>query len=174
MTMKFLILLLFPFFSFGQAKLDTVSILNGKVKILAPKQLSSMTEEMWKAKYQTRPRPIMVLTDEDGEVNLIADLTQQPATENQIAAFKDFQIQQLKSKRPDLNLLNEGVKTINGKQVGFFKFVTQAVDQKVFNYYFFSIVDGKVLLFTFNCIESLQKKWEATADSIVASLTIKK
>jgi len=172
--MKFIIFLLFPIFSFGQSKLDTVSILNGKVKILAPKELSSMTEEMWKAKYPARSRPTMVLSDEAGEVNLIADLTQQPATENQIVSFKDFQIKQLKAKRPDLNLLNEGVKTVNGRQVGFFKFVTEAVDQKVFNYYFFSIADGKILLFTFNCIEKLQKTWEATADRVVASLTIKK
>ena len=171
--MKFLILLLLPIFSFGQSKLDTVSILKGKVKILAPKELSSMTDEMWTAKYQKRPRPILVLSDEDGEVNLIADMTQQPATENQVASFKDYQIQQLKAKRPDLNLLSDGVKTVNGKKVGYFKFVTQAVDQKVFNYYFFTIVDGKILLFTFNCIEKLQKKWESTADNIVASLQIK-
>lgn len=171
--MKFLVRLLFPIFSFGQSKLDTVSILNGKIKILAPKDLSSMTDEMWGAKYQKRPKPIMVLTDVDGEVNLIADMTQQPATENQIAAFKDYQIQQLKAKRPDLNLLSDGVKIINSKKVGYFKFITQAVDQKVFNYYFFTIVDGKILLFTFNCIEKLQKKWENTADDIVASLQIK-
>lgn len=174
MTSKLLVLLLFPFFSFGQAQLDTVSILNGKVKIQTPKELYSMTEEMWKVKYQSRPRPILVLSDEAGEVNLIADLTQQQATENQIGAFKDFQIQQLKGKRPDLNLLSQGVKSINGKQVGFLKFITQAVDQKVFNYYFFSVVDGKILFFTFNCIEKLQKKWESVADGIVASLAIKK
>lgn len=171
--MKFLALLLFPIFSFGQSKLDTVSILNGKVKILAPKELSSMTEEMWTAKYQARTRPVMVLSDKDGEVNLIADLTPQPATENQIVSFKDYQIQQLKAKRPDLNLLSDGVKTVNGKKIGYFKFVTQAVDQKVFNYYFFTIANGKILLFTFNCIEKLQKKWESTADNIVASLLIK-
>lgn len=174
MNMKFLFFLLIPIFSFGQTKLDTVSILNGNVKILAPIELSPMTEVMWKAKYITRPRPTMVLSDQNGEVNLIADLTQQPAEENQIAAFKDFQIRQLKYRRPDMNLLSEGVKTINGKQVGFFKFVTQAVDQKVFNYYFFCIMEGKILLFTFNCIEKLQKNWEATADNIVASLTVKK
>jgi hypothetical protein len=171
--MKFLALLLVPIFSFGQSKLDTVSILNGKVNILAPKELSSMTDEMWTAKYQQRTRPIMVLSDEDGEVNLIADMTQQSAAESQIASFKDYQIQQLKSKRPDLNLLSDGVKTVNGKKVGYFKFVTQAVDQKVFNYYFFTIVNGKILLFTFNCIEKLQKKWESTADNIVVSLLIK-
>jgi len=38
-------------------------------------------------RYQTRPRPILFLSDEAGEVNLIADLTQQQATENQFAAF---------------------------------------------------------------------------------------
>lgn len=171
--MKFLALLFFPIFSFGQFKLDTVSILNGKVKILAPKELSSMTNEMWTAKYQKRARPLMVLSDEDGEINLIADMTQQPATENQIASFKDYQIQYLKAKRPDFNLLSEGVKTVNSRKVGYFKFVIQAVDQKVFNYYFFTIEDGKILFFTFNCIEKLQKKWENTADNIVASLLIK-
>ena len=128
---------------------------------------------MWTLKYQKRTRPIMVLTDEDGEVNLIADMTQQPAVESQLASFKDFQIQQLKKSRPDLTILNEGVKTVNGKKVAFFKFVTQAIDQKVFNYYFFTLVDGKILLFTFNCIEKLQNKWESTADKIVGSLRTK-
>jgi hypothetical protein len=168
--MKFLLLLLLPALSFAQTKLDTISLLNNKVKILAPEELSPMSEQMWALKYQKRTRPIMVLTDEDGEVNLIADMTQQPATENQLVSFKDFQIQQLKTKRPDLELLGNGVKTVNGKKVGYFKFVTQAVDQKVFNYYFFTLVDGKILLFTFNCIEKLQDKWESIAEQIVASL----
>lgn len=171
--MKLLALLLIPAFSFAQSKLDTVSLLNGKVKLLAPKELSSMTDQMWIAKYQNRPRPMMVLSDKEGEVNLIADMTQQPATENQIASFKDFQLKQLKAKRPDLALLSEGIKTVNGKKVGYLKFLTQAVDQKVFNYYFFCIVDGEVLFFSFNCIEKIQKEWESTADTIVATLLVK-
>jgi hypothetical protein len=171
--MRYFVLLLLPVFSFAQSKLDTVSLLNGKVKILAPKELSPMTEEMWKAKYQNRAKPDMVLTDQDGEINLIASLTQQPATENQVAEFKDLQVQQLKAQRPDFVLLGDGVKSINGKKIGYIKFLTQAVDQKVFNYYFFGIFNGKVLLFSFNCIEKLQKKWESTADNIMASLSIK-
>ena len=168
--MKFLFFLLFPTIGFAQSKLDTISLVNDKVKILAPKELSSMTEQMWTLKYQKRTRPVMVLTDEDGEVNLIADMTQLSATENQIPAFKDAQLQQLKKSRPDLTVIDEGIKTINGKKVGYFKFLTQAIDQKVFNYYFFTVVNGKILLFSFNSIEKLQKKWEKTADEIVASL----
>src|SRR4029078_326320 len=106
--MKVLLLLYFPIFSFSQTKLDTVSFLSGKVKILAPKELKPMTDQMWTLKYQQRTRPVLVLSDEDGEVNLIGDITQQPASESQLASFKDFQIQQLKSKRPDLELLADG------------------------------------------------------------------
>jgi hypothetical protein len=34
-------------------------------------------------------------------------------------------------------------------------------------------VEGKVVLFTFNCIEKLRHSWEGTADQIVASLKVK-
>ena len=171
--MKFIALLLFPLFSFSQGKFDKINLLENKVEILAPKELSKMTDQMWSLKYQKRERPILVLTDENGEVNLIADMTKQPAAENQLASFKDFQIAQLKKSRPDLKVLEDGVKTINGKKVAYFKFLSQAIDQKVFNYYFFTLVDGKILLFTFNCIEKLQTTWEKSADEIVASLRTK-
>jgi hypothetical protein len=171
--MRFLLLFLFPTFGFCQTKLDTISLLSNRIKLLAPVELKSMSDEMWTAKYQRRTRPILVLSDVDGEVNLLADMTQIPVSESQVTAFKDAQIQQLKKSRPDMVVIAEGVKTINGKNVGYFKFLTQAVDQKVFNYYFFTSVDGKLLLFSFNSIEKLRKKWEQTADEIVASLKSK-
>ncbi len=97
-------------------------------------------------------------------------MTQQPAKESQLVSFKDFQLQQLKSKRPDMTKLDDGVKIINGKKIAYFKFLTPAIDQKVFNYYFMTIVHGNILLFTFNCIEKLKKSWESTADNIAASV----
>ncbi|RYZ26838.1 MAG: hypothetical protein EOO10_14430 [Chitinophagaceae bacterium] len=171
--MRFLILLLFPILGFCQTNLDTISLLSDRVKLLAPVELKSMSDEMWTAKYQRRKRPLLVLSDEDGEVNLLADMTQMAVSENQVTAFKDTQIQQLKKSRLDMVVIAEGIKTVNGKHVGYFKFSTQAVDQKVFNYYFFTSVDGKLLLFSFNSIEKLRKKWEQTADEIVSSLKSK-
>ncbi len=168
--MKFIVLLLFPASCFAQIKLEKISLLNNKIEILAPKELSRMTDEMWTLRYQKRARPILVLTDKNGEVNFIADITRQPVAESQLASYKDFQIQQLKKKRPDFKVLKDGIKTINGKKVGYFTFLSPSTDQKVFNYYFFEIVDGKILFFTFNCIEKLQKHWENTADEMVASL----
>jgi hypothetical protein len=165
---------MFPILSFGQPKLDrTISLLDNKVEIRVPNELSKMTDDMWTLKYHTMPRPELVLTDENGEINLLVDLTQQPATDNQLAEYKNFRISNLKKTRTDIKVLSDGVKIVNGKKIGYLKFLSQASDQKIINYYFFTVVNGKILFFTFNCIEKLQNIWEKTADQMLDSLKIK-
>jgi hypothetical protein len=172
--MKFLALLLFPVFSFGQTKPNqTISLINDKIELLAPKALTKMSDEIWTLKYHTLPRPLLVLTDENGEVNLLADLTQQPLTESQMAAYQDFRLTNLKKTRTDIKILDQGIKTVDGKHIGFIKFLSQASDQKIFNFFSFCIVNGKLMQFTFNCTETLQKNWEKVADEMVNSIKIK-
>ncbi|MGC4104382.1 hypothetical protein [Ferruginibacter sp.] len=172
--MKIIALLLFPILSFGQIKLDkTIALFDNKVELLAPRELSNMSDEKWTLKYHNTPKPELALTDENLEINLLVNLTQQPATESQIAAYKDFRIANLKKTRTDIKILGDGVKTVNGKSIGFIKFSSQAIDQGIFNFYFFTVFNGKILLFTFNCIEKLQKDWEKAADEILNSLKIK-
>ena len=172
--MKLIALLFSPIFSFGQIKLDkTISLLDNKVEIVAPKRLSKMSEEMWTLKYHNLPRPELVLTEENGEINLLVDLTQQPAAESQIAEYKNLRISNLKKTRTDIKILGDGIKNVNGKNIGFIKFSSQASDQNIFNFYFFTVVNGKILLFTFNCIEELQHSWEKVADEILDSIKIK-
>lgn len=172
--MKLIALLLLPIFSFGQIKLDQkISILDQKVELLLPKELSKMTEDMWKIKYGNLKQPILAFSDKDGEVNLIGQMTNQNWEEKNLDEYKNFRIENLKKTRSDLQFLENGIKDISGKKVGFFKFMSQAIDSKVFNYYFFSIVDDKIIIFTFNCPEKLKGSWEKAGDEIVASLKIK-
>ncbi|HZE85629.1 MAG TPA: hypothetical protein VE035_15035 [Puia sp.] len=178
--MKVLLFLFFPLIGFSQPKLEKISLLDNKVEILSPKQLSPMSDQIWVTKYPAwatkygeKNRPALALSDANGEVNFLAEMTGMPAAENQLGDFKKFQMQGVAKYKGDVEFLGNGVKTINGKQVGYFKFLSKAADQKVFNYYFFCTVGGKILSFTFNCIESLQKDWEKTADEMMASLKVK-
>lgn len=173
-ALRFFIFLFFPIVSFGQIKLDQkISLVNGKVELLAPSDLKSMSDEMFKVKYRKPTRPELLLTDENGEVNLVGDLTTQPLTEARLVDFKNFQMNSLKKNRTDLNFLGDGVKTVNGKKVAYFKFISDAIDQRIFNYYSIIVVDGKAMIFTFNCIEKLKDTWEKTADEIFASIKVK-
>jgi len=171
--MRLLILLLLPVIGFSQGKLKSITLFDGRIELMVPKRMAEMSDEMWALKYRSRERPPMVLTDDDGEVNLLASGTRQSAIESQMTDFVDFQMDQLNKQRSDLAMLDHGVRTVNGKNVGFIKFFSTAADQKVFNYYFFIIVDGKVVFFTFNCIDKLRNDWEDTADQIVTSLKVK-
>lgn len=171
--MKCIALLFLPFIGLAQVKLDkTISLLNNKVEFLVPKELANMSKEMWSLKYHDTPRPALVLTDENGEINLLVDFTPQPAAENQIADYKDFRIAKLKKTRTDIKIIGQGVKKANGKTIGFIKFTSQASDQNVYNFYFFTVVNGKILFFTFNCIEKLQDTWEKAADDILGSIKL--
>ena len=172
--MKLIALLLLPLFSFGQIKLDQkISLLEEKVEIFTPKELSKMTDEMWKIKYGNAQRPALALSDKNIEVNLIAQFTNQKWEEKELAEYKDFRIANLKKTRTDVQILEDGIKEINGKKVGFFKFMTQAIGDKIFNYYFFTILDERILIFTFNCTEKLRNVWEKIADEMVVTLKTK-
>jgi len=173
-TKIILFLFIIPFSVNAQVKLEKKTLLDNKIELMVPADFRPMSEEMLNTKYpNARQKPSLVLTDEDAEVNIVISVIPQPIKPEQIGAFKDFQISSLKKSHPDAKWLADGVKTINGKSVGYFKFISNAVDQTVFNYYFFTDMDGKVLLMSFNCTEKLLPKWKETAETIVSSFKVK-
>lgn len=160
---------------FGQQdSMTTNSILKGAIRIKAPASLLEMTPEMWELKYKMKQRPELVLTNEEGTVNIILDYSEQKVNEAQIAAFTGFQAEQLTKARTDIKILSKGTRKVNGKEIGFIKFSAKAIDQKIFNYYFFASYNGQLLLGSFNCVEKLQKEWEPIAEQIVGSLQLGK
>jgi len=176
--MKFLIkllaLLLFPVFSFGQIKADKkISLFDDKVEILVPKELSNMSDKIWARKFHESPRPRLALSNESGEVSLLIDQTSQPATEAQMDEYENYRLKELKKNRENIKILGDGVRAVNGKNIAFIKFSSKAIDQNIFNYFAFAIVDGKILAINFNSTERLQKIWEKVADEMVGSLKIK-
>ena len=170
---KSVILLLIPFCASCANKTGKRGLLNNKIELLVPDYFKPMPVDMMAIKYlNPGQQPNLILTDENAEVNIVVSLTSQPIEPDQIGQCKDFMINSLKKTHPDAQWLDNGIKPVNGKKIGYFKLITNAVDQKVFVYYFFTNVNGKLLVLTFNCTEALLPKWKDTADAIVASLKV--
>ena len=166
-------LLCFGLHGFSQIELLKLSLLDNKVSVLAPKGFTQMTEEMLALKYPaTANKPQWVLTDEDGTVNLTYSFTSSAIDDNGIPAFTDKMLAVLKTNRKDIEFIDDGILLQEGKNIGYIKFISQARDQKVFNYMFYISLDNRLLLFSFNCIEKLRKKWEVKADEMAASLRL--
>jgi len=172
--LKYLLLLFLPAVSIGQIKLDhKISLFRGTAAIAAPAILTKMNEQVWKLKYGDMPQPELAISDSAAEINLLGERTEQPCAENQLAQYKDFRIANLKKTRKDITVIDQGIKEISGKKIGFLKFMSEAADSRIFNYYFFTVVDKKIMMFTFNCMEKHRKVWEKTADAIAESLRVK-
>ena len=173
--MKFFkIIFLLPIVIFSQTKMDKISFLNNKIEIVVPSELGKMSDEIWKKNNPTIPKPLLVLVDAKGQVNLTASIVPRIVKETQVMDFKQIQLKNFKDNRPDITVLSEGFKIADNRKVGYIKFISKAVDQNIFNYYFFVLDTDKMIFFSFNCAEKLQSTWEDTADSIVNSLKINK
>lgn len=167
-------MLLLALMGFGQKNMERkISLFENQLEFSIPDELNTMSESVWTLKYHDLPRPEFVVTDKNGEVNLLISLTKQPAAEKQLGAYKDFRIAEMKKRRADVTIMEDGTKEINGKKFSFFTFLTQASDQKIFNIYYFTILNGRVLCFTFNCPEKRKPEWSKKADAIMETVQVK-
>jgi hypothetical protein len=154
-------------------ELEKRKILNDKVEILLPKEFEIMSEDMMKIKYPSERRPTLVYTNKTGGINVAFNHTASKASQPQIEAYKDNLVSTFKNVYPSAEWKGSGVKEINGRKVGYMELVTPAIDTKIYNLIFFTDLDGRLLLCTFNCVDKEQKNWTESAKQIMNSLTIK-
>jgi len=154
-------------------ELEKRNILNDKVEILLPKDFEIMSEEMMKTKYPSERRPTLVYTNTTGGINVAFNHTTNKVSQTQIDAYKENFVSMFKNLYPSAEWKETGVKEINGRKVGYMELVTPAIDTKIYNLMFFTDLDGRLLLCTFNCVDKEQKNWTEAAKQIMNSLTIK-
>ncbi|MBQ0734196.1 hypothetical protein J9332_07725 [Aquimarina celericrescens] len=153
--------------------LETKSLLNEKVELKIPKDFDIMSEELMKLKYPSDRRPTLVYSNESGGINIALNLTQNQASQQMIPAYQDNFVQTFKNLYPSAEWKDNGIKMINGKKVGYLELVTPAIDTEIYNLLFFTDLDGKLLLCTFNCTKKSIDKWTPIAKEIMNSLKIK-
>ncbi|QNR25144.1 hypothetical protein [Croceimicrobium hydrocarbonivorans] len=153
--------------------LETKSLLNGKVEIKMPKDFEIMSDELMKLKYPSDRRPTLVYSNESGEINVALNHTQNQASQELIPAYKDNFVKTFKNLYPTAKWKDSGLKTINGRKVGYIELVTPAMDTEIYNLIFFTDQGGKLLLCTFNCTKKSIEEWTPTAKQIMNSLKVK-
>lgn len=153
-------------------KLEAKKVLNDKVEILIPKGFTVMSEEMAKTKYPMENRPSLIYTDENGSINIAFSHTETPIQDNLLKDMKDPMKQAFSNMYQDATWYRDEVIQINGKNVGVFELLTPAADTKIYNLIFFTELDGKMLMTTFNCTEAQMEEWKPIAQEILMSYKV--
>jgi hypothetical protein len=159
--------------TFTKIELGLKSLLNDKVELKIPLDFEIMSDEMIQTKYPSANRPTLVYTNKSGGINVALNLTQHQANQNIISSYKDTFVQSFKNAYPSAVWKDSGVKEINGRKVGYIELVTPAIDTEIYNLVFFTDLEGKLLLCTFNCTKKDTRDWIPIANEIMNSLKIK-
>lgn len=161
--------------SFGQPSINlkTKSLLNDNVEIMIPEGFKIMSEEMLKLKYPSANRPTIVYTNDSGSINVALNLTISSASQDLIPQFKEALQNTFRQVYPSAKWKGNGINTINDKKVGYLELITPAIDTEVYNLIFFTDVNSKLLLCTFNCTVQYLKEWQSIGDEIMNSLKVK-
>lgn len=132
-----------------------------------PKILEIMDDETKAIKYPSTRAPQMVYTNEESSINLALQNQDDNMTNEQIPKFT-------RTMQKTFESMGE-VKSVDffvrdGHKIGEIKFISQAVDTKIFNHMIFFSVDKKLEIVSFNCVVDYQEEWEDVSNLIINSI----
>ncbi|MEO1515040.1 MAG: hypothetical protein AAFV95_08500 [Bacteroidota bacterium] len=150
-----------------------MSLLNDRIELKIPSDFDIMDEETIKMKYPTEQRPTLVYTNKRASINVALNLTENPASQELMEPYKEGLVQSFQTNYPDAEWKNSEVIEVNGRQIGYLEFVISAPDAKIYNRMFFTDLDDKLLLCSFNCTLEHVTEWESVSKEIMHSLKLK-
>lgn len=135
--------------------------------IKVPTNLEVMDEETKALKYPSTRAPQIVYTNEETSINLALQNQDDNMTNEQIPKFT-------RTMQKTFESMGE-VKSVDffvrdGHKIGEIKFISQAVDTKIFNHMIFFSVDKKLEIVSFNCVVDYQEEWEDVSNLIINSI----
>ncbi len=154
-------------------KLETMSLLDNRIELKVPSDFDIMDEETLKTKYPTEQRPTLVYTDKSTAINVALNLTENPASQELIEPYQEALLQNFKTTYPDAEWKNSEVIEVHGREIGYLEFIISVPDSKIYNRIFFTDLNDKLLLCSFNCTTEHMKEWESVSKEIMHSLKLK-
>lgn len=133
------------------------NVLDGKAKIVFPGDFIKMSSAMMNVKYSQsaqRPQEVWYAEKEDGKVSIAFSETRNAMTEDKLPLFAKMMKTQLSALSPEISDIS-----INGKKMFRIEMTTPSQDENIFNVMQLSVLEGKLLITTFNVTEDLKEKY---------------
>ena len=168
--------------SFAPARLVKTKITDD-ITVLIPKNFRPMDELDFTQRYPSVRQPIGAYTNEAREVDFSVNIsaTQWSPADTEIA--KKFFKAGVVNMFDGVEMISEGIQTINGKQFIYFEFESRVrgdqskVDLRdaVLNYTYiqYLVQSGRTLVFSFTCPRRIREDWQSTAHKMMKGIKVK-
>jgi len=168
-------------FSAPEPKLKQTKI-SDTVSVLLPSNFAIMPDDAIAAKYPAPRKPIGAFTSPNGQVDFI--VSERPSTfkKEDLVMLKQFYRSAITNKYSKVDFIQDDVKQYNKHEYITFEFTSSVVDEerrtnklapiRRYTYIQYTIIDDKLLIFTFNAPIDLQQLWQPTARKMMQSIKL--
>ena len=147
-------------------------LMDGKIAIRIPNSFDVLPQELMMLKYPNERRPQLILTDDSFIINVTFNHTNSTVVNEEIENFKTVMLKTLQSLQPDSQYFENGVKVINGRNVGFFDVLSRSSDGEIYNWMFCVELEGRALLCSLNCTADLIDIWKPIFKGVMDSFRV--
>ncbi len=149
---------------------EEIGLFDSKMYIMLPKSFKDMPVEQAKLKYPMEQRPQVIKTNERTDINFTFSLLEQPIVNRQVKIMRDSLKRVLRSARPDMKFLEDGLEEIENHTIGWFEFISNGIDGKLYNMMYFTPIDGKLMQGIFNCPAKESQNWKVVAMQVMNTI----
>lgn len=145
-------------------------VLSERVEVLIPKGFELMSEQQMDFQYShASSRPSVVFTN-NNLVSLSFNYSDNEADQDMVNMYATTFAKTYHKQYKQTTWFGEGVKEVSGRKVGYLEFMKPEMGHEVYTLVFFTDVQGKLLICTFNCADRQKPEWEPLAKKILNSL----
>ncbi|OBA03961.1 hypothetical protein A9P44_20295 [Paenibacillus polymyxa] len=147
-------------------------LLDERISITMPKSFRDMPMHEQRLKYPSHHRPDFIFTNDTGTINLTFKHTESPLQTEELENFTDEMAQVVKQTQKLTEWFGHEVLENEECQIGYCEFMTPVWNARVYNLSFFTVLEGRALMCTFNCTDEEMATWQPIARSMLLTLKI--
>jgi hypothetical protein len=152
--------------------LDLAPALQNRIRVLMPKSFKQMSDQELEIKYpRSGSLPQEAYSNESGTVSLAFNHTSNKLSPADLPDFRQSFARQFKGTL-GIEFKGSSIKNINGRDFAILEFISPAMDTNIYNLMFLTSLDNRLLICTFNCVQSEMEKWKPTSQQILNSVQV--
>jgi hypothetical protein len=163
----------------GGPKLVNRKIAEG-VHASLPKNFYPMSDDDVAQRYPSTKKPLAMYTDIDRAVDFGLNISKTNWVGTDMKILQGIYKSTIMSLYSNVSFIQEGIKSINGKEYIIFEFTSTADNTPKYTYLQYAVVNtsiqktdfNKVFIFNFSCPQAVMDKWQPIAGAIMATVNI--
>jgi hypothetical protein len=147
-------------------------LFSGKIKVMLPADFSDMPPEAAKQKYPMEQRPAIIKTSPEMDMDFAFNIVEQPIANEQIEQVADYIRNVMKKVQTSNVFCEKGTMEAGKTKIAWFDFISNGIDEKMYNFMYFFCVDGKLCNGVFNCAMKKTENWKSIVLEVLKTLVV--